>query len=143
MNSNIRSRGVTATVLAIVIQAAPLAQTQQQPVAVNFCDVIASPDEYNGKVLTVEGVLHPGEHVLTFYSPLCEPKEGFDVTTQAVLPTGWESSPHGKSLRKFLRNRKEARIKVTGTFEIAASHYGLESTRFRLVVSGISTLQKR
>jgi hypothetical protein len=142
MNSNIRSWGVTAAVLAIIIQVAASAQTQQRPVAVNFCDVIASPDEYNSKVLTVEGVLHPSEHVLTFYSPSCAPKEGFDVTTKAVLPTGWASSPNGKSLRKFLKKGKEARVKLTGTFEIEASHYGLDATRFRFTVTGISSVEK-
>jgi hypothetical protein len=142
MISSNRGSMITAVLLAIVLQATSSAQTQQRPVAVNFCDVIALPDEYNSKVLTVEGVLHPSEHVLTFYSPSCAPKEGFDVTTKAVLPTGWASSPNGKSLRKFLKKGKEARVKLTGTFEIEASHYGLDATRFRFVVSGISTVQK-
>src|SRR5882672_6228374 len=83
--SNNRSSMITAVMLAIILRAAS-AQTPQQPVKVNLCDVVASPDRYNGKVLVVEGILLPGEHSVLLYSPSCKPKESFDVGIQAVFP---------------------------------------------------------
>jgi hypothetical protein len=81
---------IKAVLLAIILQAAS-AQTPQQPVTANLCEVVASPDRYNGKVLSVEGILLPGEHSVLLYSPSCKPKESLDVGIQAVYPTGRSS----------------------------------------------------
>ena len=129
--------------LAIVLWATAPAQTRQQPVTTNLCDVVVSPDVYNGRALTVAGILVPSEHSLGLYSPECKPKYGFDVTIQAVLPAAWESLPNGKQLRKFLKRGKEARVKLTGTFESAAGRYGPDAARFRFAVSEIPSAEKR
>src|SRR6266853_1844304 len=99
MMSSSSSLMIKALLLAIILQAAP-AQTPQQPVTVDLCEVVASPDRYNGKVLSVEGILLPGEHFLLLYSSSCRPKEGFDVRVQAVFPPAWVSSSNGKRLHK-------------------------------------------
>jgi hypothetical protein len=129
--------------LAMVLWATAPAQTPQQPVTTNLCEVVASPDEYNGKVLTVAGILVPSEHSLGLYSPQCKPKYGFDVTIQAVLPTGWESLSNGKQLRKLLRRGKEARVSLMGTFESGTSRFGPDTARFRFAVSAIFSAEKR
>jgi len=128
--------------LAFILPAVAALQTHDQAAVTNLCDVVASPNDYNNSVLTVEGILLPGEHSLSLYSLSCKPSEGFDVTMQAMLPSGWESLSNGKQLRKLLKRHKEAHVKLTGTFESAASRYGPDAARFRFVVSGISSVEK-
>jgi hypothetical protein len=131
-----------AVMLTIVLQAAALAQTHQQPVTANLCEVVASPVRYNKRVLTVEGILSPSEHSLALYNPSCKPKEGFDVTIEALLPTAWVSLPNGKKLQKFLKSGKEASVRVTGTFETGDGRYGPDVARFRFVISEIASVEK-
>jgi len=132
---------ITAVMLAIILRAAS-AQTPQQPVKVNLCDVVASPDRYNGKVLVVEGILLPGEHSVLLYSPSCKPKESFDVGIQAVFPPEWVSSRNGKYLHKLFNHRTNASVKLIGTFESGAGRYGPDAARFRFVISEISSVGK-
>lgn len=124
MTSSSRYSIVLFVMLATILRAAAPAHAQQQPAAINLCDVVASPSGYNQKMLTVEGILFPGEHSLSLYSPSCKPTEQSDVSMQAVLPKAWESLPNGKQLRKFLSKGKPAHVKVTGTFESGADRYG-------------------
>lgn len=138
INSN---RAVVAVLLLLILPAVATPQAQYQTVVTNLCDVVASPHDYSNRVLTLQGILLPSEHSLALYSPSCKPREGFDVTTQAVLPRGWESLPNGKQLRKFLKKGKEAHVELTGTFESGTSRYGPDAARFRFVVSGISTVK--
>jgi hypothetical protein len=92
--------------------------------------------------VTVEGILFPSEHSLALYSPSCKPTEKFDVSIQAVLPTGWESFPNGKQLRKFLKRGKPASVTVTGMFESGADRYGPDVARFRFTITAISSVEK-
>jgi hypothetical protein len=117
------------------------AQTSSSPAATNLCAVVTSPAEYNERVLSVEGILHPSEHALTLYSATCEPKEGFDVTTLAVLPSKWASLPNGKRLEKILRHGKNALVKVSGTFQIESSNYGIDEARFRFTITEIISVK--
>ena len=138
-----RSSTIRVVMLAIILQATASAQTHQQPATTNLCEAVASPDGYNKKVLTVEGILSPSEHSLALYSASCKPREGFNVTVQAVLPADWESMRNGKRLRKLLQSHKEARVKLTGTFETGAGPYGPDVAQFRFVVSEISSVDKQ
>jgi hypothetical protein len=75
--------------LAILVSLAATsadAQSHREPRKIDFCEVVASPTNYYGHVLSVEVILWPSEHVLTLFGAECEPKEGYDVTTQAILP---------------------------------------------------------
>jgi len=137
---NSRSSMFKVVLLAMILQATALAQTHQQPVTANICEVVESPDGYNEKVLTVEGILLPSEHSLALYSPSCKPKEGFNVTIQAVLPPAWESLPNGKQLRKLLHHGKSARVTLTGVFENGGYSYGPDAAKFRFVISEISSV---
>lgn len=141
MTSSSRYSIVLFVMLAIILRAAAPTHAQQQPTAINLCDVVASPSGYNQKVLTVEGILFPSEHSLALYSPSCKPTEQSDVSMQAVLPKAWESLPNGKQLRKFLSKGKPAQVKVTGTFESGADRYGPDVARFRFTITGISSVE--
>jgi hypothetical protein len=59
---------IFAVLLAFMLPAAT-AQSPQQSVTANLCEVAALPDRYNGKVLSVEGILQPVEHSVLLYSP--------------------------------------------------------------------------
>jgi hypothetical protein len=142
MMSSSRSLMIKAVLLAIILQAAS-AQTPQQPVTANLCEVVASPDRYNGKVLSVEGILLPGEHSVLLYSPSCKPKESLDVGIQAVFPPEWVSSPNGKKLHKLFNHRANASVKLIGTFESGTDRYGPDAARFRFTIREISSVEKQ
>ena len=127
--------------LALIFMAPQVSSSRQLPVEIDLCKLVAAASEYNGKVLTVEGVLYPGDHSLALYSPSCAPKEGSDVSMQAVLPTAWESWPKSKRLRVLLNKRKPAHVKVTGLFESGADRYGPDVARFRFTITEISSVE--
>lgn len=128
--------------LALMLIAPRLSSSQQLPTEINLCRLVAASSEYNGKVLTVEGVLYPSDHSVALYSPSCAPKEGSDVSMQAVLPTAWASSPQGKRLRMFLSKHKPAHVKVTGLFESGPDRYGPDVARFRFTITDITSVEK-
>jgi hypothetical protein len=130
------------TILLAFIFAAPQLSLPAQPhTEVDLCKVVMASSEYNRKVLTVEGVLYPSDHSLALYSPSCAPREGSDVSMQAVLPTAWESWPKSKRLRTLLiKKRKPAHVKVTGLFESGVDRYGPDIARFRFTISEISSV---
>ena len=127
--------------LALIFMAPQLSSSRQLPVEIDLCKLVAASSEYNGKVLTVEGVLYPGDHSLALYSPSCAPKEGSDVSMQAVLPMAWESWPKSNRLRVLLNKRRPAHVKVTGLFESGADRYGPDVTRFRFTISEIFSVE--
>jgi hypothetical protein len=127
--------------LALIFMAPQLSSSRQLPVEIDLCKLVAASSEYNGKVLTVEGVLYPGDHSLALYSPSCAPKEGSDVSMQAVLPMAWESWPKSRRLRVLLNKRKPAHVKVTGLFESGADRYGPDVARFRFTITEISSVE--
>lgn len=140
MTSN-RTSIVWAVILAIMLTMTAPAQANPEPIVVKLCEVFSSPEVYNHKMVTVEGVLAPSIHSVFLCSPACNTKDGPDFTTQAVLPESWEMLPHGKELRKFLHRGKAATVRLTGTFESDLQRYGPDGARFRLVITGISSVR--
>lgn len=132
--------GVSGLLLAVFLQFATAEKTDPERVSVGLCQVVAAPATYNEKAVSVEGILSPGEHSLALYNPTCRPKEGFNVSIQAVLPPAWESTQNGKHLQKFLRGHKEAQVALRGTFESGGGPYGPDAARFRFSISEISSV---
>jgi hypothetical protein len=137
-----RSSAMRFVMLTTALQVGVSAQTRQKPPTASLCVVVASPDGYNERVLSIEGVLSPSEHSLALYSPSCKPKEGFNVTIQAVLPPGWESLPNGKQLRKLLHRGRNAGVKLTGVFESGGYSYGPDGAKFRFVIKEIASVER-
>jgi hypothetical protein len=131
-----------AILLALILTAPRLASPQQPPTEVDICKLIAAHAEYNGKTLSVEGILIPGDHSVLLYSPSCKPRESFDVGIQSVFPPNWASSSNGKQLHKLLSHRKNASVKLIGTFESGAGRYGPDVARFRFTIIEISSVKK-
>jgi len=113
------------------------AQANTELKEVSFCDVVASPARYNGQALSVKGILWPSDHSLSLYGAECVPREGHNVTTQAILPTRWESLPNGKKLRGILKRKRPATVEVVGIFERGGEPYGPDAARFRFSISQI------
>src|SRR5689334_3037507 len=95
----------------------PEVRAQTEPKKINFCDVVASGARYDRQTLSVEVILWPSGHSLSAYGAACVPKEGYNITTQAMLPETWDSQPNGKKLRRILRHHRPAKVVVVGTFE--------------------------
>jgi hypothetical protein len=129
-------------VLALFLTDAVFAQMPSEPVAANLCDVFASPAIYDRRLLSVEGVLFPSFHSLFLVNASCMPKQGSEVSTEAILPPSWETLPNGKRLAKLLRDGKKARVKLAGTFESGDHRYGPDGARFRFLVTEIVSVEK-
>jgi hypothetical protein len=73
--------------LAVSLHDAAPGQTSSEPVVINLCDVVASPASYNHKLLSLEGILLPGDHSVLLYSPSCKLWLGHESieTTQIYL----------------------------------------------------------
>jgi hypothetical protein len=132
---------IRALLLFATLQFAVCAQTDRPPV-VGLCQVVASPAKYDKQVLSMDGILSPGEHSLVFYNPSCTPKEGFDSRILTVLPPDYDSSPNGKKLSEILRSRRDARVTLSGRFESSGGPYGPDVAPFRFSVSEIVSVEK-
>lgn len=139
-NEKLRSK-VGAIILTLVLPICSTGQTSLEPKKVNFCDVVALPEEYDEKLLSTEVILQSGFHSLFLYSASCAPKDGFDVTTQAILPDGWESLPIGKKLSKIMKHGRPAKVQVVGIFRSTIKR-GLEGQRFRFMISLINSASR-
>jgi hypothetical protein len=131
----------TYMAIALLILLGAKAQAQTGPKEVGFCDVASSPTAYDGKVLSIEVILQPSFHSLSLYNAACEPKEGFDVTTQAILPNGWESLPTGKKLRGIIKHGRPAKVRIEGTF-LSSVTRGQDGQRFRFSISKINSVSE-
>ena len=133
VNAPLRNAGIA--ILALLATCTK-GQAQTDPGRVNFCDVVASPSDFDKKLLSVEVTVQPSFHSLSLYSSACAPKEGFDVTTQAILPEGWESLPNGKKLRRSIGHGRPAKAQLVGTFRSSVER-GQDGQRFRFSISKI------
>jgi hypothetical protein len=107
----------------------------------DFRDVVSSPTDYDGKTLFIEATLEPSFHSLSLYDVACGSKEGSDVTTEAILPDGWESLPIGKKLRGIIRHGRPAKVQLVGTFKSSVTR-GRDGQRFRFSISQINSVSK-
>jgi hypothetical protein len=142
MNREMLRAGMNVVVLGAFLARCAAGQTSAKPQNVNYCDVVASPADYNGMILSIEVVLSPGEHSLALYSGACVPKEGGDDSTQAILPDSWQSLPNGKKLRAILKSGRDAKVKLVGTFESGAGRFGPDAARFRFSISQVNSVSR-
>lgn len=134
------SATLNVLILGVLSSICAAAQTETHPLTANYCEVVASPADYNGRVLSVKVILSPSYHSLFLYGVECVPKEGYDVTTEAILPSSWESLPNGKKLRGLLKHGRKARVTLVGTFESSKQRLGLDGQRFRFSISQIQSV---
>src|SRR5438045_5936467 len=109
----------TADIIGLVLLGMSLPALGQMPAPpiVGLCVVVGSPAVYHGRLITTAATLSPGEHSLLLHSSECEPRAGFDVRVQAVLPPKLESLLHGKKLESILNDGRGSRVEVVGRFE--------------------------
>jgi hypothetical protein len=132
---------VRALLLLASLHFAVSAQTGRSAI-VDLCQVVTSPAKYDKQVVSLEGILAPGDHSTVFYNASCFPKEGFDTRILPVLPPDWSSSPKGKKLATIFRNRGGARVTLSGRFEGSGGPYGPDAAPFRFSVSEIMSVEK-
>ena len=115
-------------------------QALEEHKRVDFCQVVAAPESFDQKHILIDVVLSPGEHYLLLYAASCVPSEGYNVTTQAILPDSLEATETGRKLSKILRHHREAKVELVGIFESAAGRYGPNAARFRFSISQVRSV---
>lgn len=126
-------------VVAVLILAA--SGTDRMPLSARFCDIVSSPESYDGKTLSIDAILQPSFHSLSLYDSACVSKQGFDVSTEAILSDGWDSQPIGKKLRNLIRHGQAANVRLVGTFRSSVTR-GQDGQRFRFSVSQVISASK-
>ena len=111
-------------------------ETIPEPHSVNYCEVVTLPKDYDGKVLSIDVILVPGEHVLSMFGADCQ-HLGYDRVTEAELPNNWITLANGRALSRILRRHLSARVKLIGTFDCSKVRYGPDGARFLFSISRI------
>lgn len=134
----------TASIVGLVLLGIGLSLPGQATAAptVNFCDVVRSPALNDERQITTVATLSPSDHSLLMHSDACEPKSGFDVRAQAVLPAKLKSLPNGGRLESILGHGWSARVEVVGTFQSTRGPYGPDVMPFRFVITGLNSVVK-
>jgi hypothetical protein len=133
----------TACVIALMLVIS-LPTAGQVPAAptVRFCDIVGSPSLSSGKQITTTATLSPGEHSLLLHSDECEPKAGFDVRVQAVLPMKLDSLSYGRKLESILSRGRSARVEIVGIFQATTGPYGPDVMPFRIMIMNLNSVVK-
>jgi hypothetical protein len=116
-------------------------ETIPEPQSVNYCEVITLPKDYDGRVLSVDVVLVPGEHSLSLFGADCL-HLGYDRATEAQFPNNWVALPNGKVLSRILSRHLSAKAKLIGTFDSSRGRYGPDGARFQFSISRILSVSK-
>ena len=116
-------------------------ETIPEPQNVNYCEVVTLPNDYDGKVLSVDVVLVPGEHSLSQFGADCL-HFGYGRVTEAQLPNNWTTWPNGRALSRILRRHLSAKVKLIGTFDGSQGPYGPDGARFQFSISRIISVPK-
>jgi hypothetical protein len=123
------------------LSAHAVGKTIPQPQDVNYCEVVTLPKDYDGKVLSVDVILVPGEHTLSLFGADCL-HLGYDRVTEAQLPNNWITLPNGRALSRILRRHLSAKVKLIGTFDSSRGRYGPDGARFQFSISRIISVSK-
>jgi hypothetical protein len=136
----VASRTARIIGLVLLLRSLPTAGQAPAPATVKFCDIVSSPALYNQRQITTAATLSPGEHSLLLHSHECEPKAGFDVRVQTVLPMKPESLPHGQELKSILSHGRSAYVEIVGTFQATTGPYGPDGMPFRFAIMNLNSV---
>jgi hypothetical protein len=133
-----RERGllIALILLAVVSTSRAVGETTPEPLNVNYCKVVTLPKDYDGKVLSVDVVLVPGEHTLSLFGADCL-RLGCHRVTEAQLPNNWIALPNGRALSHILARHLSAKVKLIGTFDSFRGSYGPDGASFQFSISRI------
>lgn len=134
-------QGSLIALIPLLANIADAGETIPEPQIVNYCEVVTLPNDYDGKVLSADVVLVPGEHTLSLFGADCL-RLGYDRVTDAQLPNNWTTLPNGKALKEILRQILSARVKLIGTFDSSKGPYGPDGARFQFSISRILSVSK-
>ena len=126
---------MSATLYSLSIDA----QAIPEPQIVDYCEVVTLPSNFEGKVLSVEAILVPGEHSLSLFGLTCL-QLGYNRITAAILPSDWLSLRNAKKLSKILQHHHSAKVNVVGMFESDKGPYGPDGDRFQFTISEIRSV---
>ena len=123
-------QGSLIALIPLLANIADAGETIPEPQIVNYCEVVTLPNDYDGKVLSVDVVLVPGEHSLSLFGADCL-HFGYGRVTEAQLPNNWTTWPNGRALSRILRRHLSAKVKLIGTFDGSQGPYGPDGARFQ------------
>jgi hypothetical protein len=119
-----------------------LAFSQSSAPTEQVCDVVDTPLRFDHKTIELEGILSPSDHSLGLYGLACIPTEDHNVSVEAILSPSWENTEAGRKLRSILKRRRNARVRLIGTFESTGGPYGPDSARFRFTIAQVLSAEK-
>ena len=123
-----------------------IADADDGPSRVPFCDLLAAPQEYDKREVATEALIQSSDHEVHVYSPNCRSTGTGDRSASIELPSGWQSTKLGKRLSNILRHDRAAKVAFEAVFQNSGGPYGPEGTRFHFVLRrlvSVDELSKR
>lgn len=120
----------------------PCSVADEAALNVPFCDLVATPQQYDTKGVVTEALIRSSEHEVHVYSENCKSTLGNDRSASIELPTGWNSTKLGKKLSGLLRHHRAARVRFEATFKSGGGPFGQEKTRFRFILHRLISVEE-
>lgn len=109
---------------------------------ISFCDLVAAPQQYDGRAVITEARIRPSKHRVHVYSESCKSTLGNNRSASIELPAGWNTTKLGKKLSGILRRHRVARAGFEAVFESSGGPFGQEKTRFRFVLRRLVSVEE-
>lgn len=133
---------ICSTVASMAIQEGTRAASAQST-EISLCDLIAHPNNYAGRPVTVRATLESGMERSVFVDDSCNPAPNNDKLVLATLVSTLFQSPTGKKLSKLLKKKGQADVTVVGVFNDPGGLIGHQlCCRYELEVQQLLTVQE-
>jgi hypothetical protein len=119
-----------ATLVVFCLLPATGYAAEDSQVSIPYCDLLISPDSYDGKTIVTEAMVGSSFHSIAVYDTKCMSTAEKNRSASLELPEGWNSTRLGSRLSKLLRHKRDAVVKFEATFHSRGGAFGPEGTRF-------------
>lgn len=143
---------IVMTVLVLLIGAAVQTTTVGQEVhkgvdsqepQITLCDLVARPNDYVGKPITVKAMLTQGMEYSIFTDDYCQPSPERTKLILAKFSSNQFGLPLGKKLHKLLKEKERAEVTVVGVFTDPGHFIGHQNCcRYELQVQRLLSVEE-
>jgi hypothetical protein len=141
---------ISTLILALITGLGQSAPTQEpQPATVGLCSLVAQPDQYAGKTVTLTATLASSMEFRFFKDDSCaarvNPTSGKSDLVEATFSQSQYDfkSPANKKLTKLLKRKQQAQVTLTGLFTDPGHYFGHQlCCRYQLDIQRLVSVQE-
>jgi hypothetical protein len=140
---------VVSTIAVLAVENRQADTQEQSAGALSVCEVLASPNKYVGKTITLTAILAGNEEFWAFSYGTCQPNPTeLDGKHPLIAPSFGDArydfhSPIAKKLNKTLKKKHRAQVTVVGTFTDPGHYFGHQlCCRYELEVERLVSVER-